>query len=385
MPREQPPLVVVDVETTGFRRSDRVVEVAAVRLHPETGEIVDEYDTLVQPGRDVGHTSIHGITPSMLELAPAFEEIVGDFARRLHGRVLVAHNLPFDRRFLQQEFDRCGVRLDPGAGICTLRATGQRLTAACDDHGVPLDCAHRALADARATAGLLARLGLDRPDDRCEPVRIGYIDRRPTKRTLRRDLADPEAPAMPRVVSRAHYPHCDEAVSLYLDALDHVLDDGVLDDEERDEMRRLAEECGIPEPVRQRAHREYFDAVVDAAKRDGVITPREREVIENLARQLGIPDAERPSITRLPEITVLRAGSRVCFTGRVVLGGIPWERDRLEALAVGRGFRVTAGVTRRGCDLLVAADAASVSGKARAARRLGIPIWSAAEFRERSR
>ncbi len=460
MPREQPPLVVVDVETTGFRRSDRVVDVAAVRLHPETGEIVDEYDTLVQPGRDVGHSSIHGITPSMLELAPAFEEIVGDFARRLHGRVLVAHNLPFDRRFLQREFDRCGVRLDPGAGICTLSgpwrksgeppsarsadrggvrggggplpaidgggnraairaagpweerpaakrnadlapsrrgvdggalfpravsATGQRLTAACDDHGVPLDCAHRALADARATAGLLARLGLDRPDDRCEPVRIGYIDRRPTKRTLRRDLADPEAPAMPRVVSRAHYPHCDEAVSLYLDALDHVLDDGVLDDEERDEMRRLAEECGIPEEVRQRAHREYFDAVVDAAKRDGVITPREREVIENLARQLGIPDAERPSITRLPEITVLRAGSRVCFTGRVVLGGIPWERDRLEALAVGRGFRVTAGVTRRGCDLLVAADAASVSGKARAARRLGIPIWSAAEFRERSR
>lgn len=385
MPREQPPLVVVDVETTGFRRSDRVVEVAAVRLHPETGEIVDEYDTLVQPGRDVGHTSIHGINPSMLELAPAFEEIVGDFARRLHGRVLVAHNLPFDRRFLQQEFDRCGVRLDPGVGICTLRATGQRLTAACDDRGVPLECAHRALADARATAGLLARLGLDRPDDRCEPVRIGYIDRRPTKRTLRRDLADPEAPAMPRVVSRAHYPHCDEAVSLYLDALDHVLDDGVLDDEERDEMRRLAEECGIPEEVRQRAHREYFDAVVDAAKRDGVITPREREVIENLARQLGIPDAERPSITRLPEITVLRAGSRVCFTGRVVLGGIPWERDRLEALAVGRGFRVTAGVTRRGCDLLVAADAASVSGKARAARRLGIPIWSAAEFRERSR
>lgn len=385
MPSGQPSPVVVDLETTGFRPSDRVVEIAAVRLHPETGEIVDEYDTLVQPGRDVGHTSIHGITPSMLELAPTFDEILGDLARRLHGQILAAHNLPFDRRFLQQEFDRCGVRLDAGAGVCTLRATRQRLAVACEDHGVPLDRAHRALADARAAAALLVRLGLHRPDDRREPVRIGYIGRRPTTRTLRRDLADSDAPTMPRVVSRAHYPHCDEAVSRYLDALDHVLDDGVLDDEERDEMRRLAEEWGIPEPVRRRAHREYFDAVVDAAKSDGIITPREREVIENLARQLEIPNAETPNLTRLPEITVLRAGSRVCFTGRVVLGGIPWERGRLEALAVGRGFRVTAGVTRRGCDLLVAADAASASGKARAARRLGIPIWSAAEFRERSR
>lgn len=100
MPSGQPSPVVVDLETTGFRPSDRVVEIAAVRLHPETGEIVDEYDTLVQPGRDVGHTSIHGITPSMLELAPTFDEILGDLARRLHGQILAAHNLPFDRRFL---------------------------------------------------------------------------------------------------------------------------------------------------------------------------------------------------------------------------------------------------------------------------------------------
>lgn len=385
MSPERPSPVVVDVETTGLGRNDRVVEIAAVRLHPETGEIVDEYDTLVQPDRDVGHTSIHGITPSMLELAPAFDEILGDFARRLHGQILVAHNLPFDRRFLQQEFDRCRVRLDPGAGVCTYRATRQRLAVACEVHGVPLDRAHRALADARATARLLVRLGLHRPDDRCQPVRIGYIGRRPTKRTLRRDLADSDAPAMPRIVSRAHYPHCDEAVSQYLDALDHVLDDGVLDDEERGDMRRLAEEWGIPESVRQRAHREYFDAVVDAAKRDGVITLREREVIGNLARQLEIPDAETPSATRLAEITVLRAGSRVCFTGRVVFGGALWERDRLEALAAARGFRVTASVTRRGCDLLVAADAASASGKARTARRFGVPIWSAVEFLERSR
>jgi hypothetical protein len=47
--------VVVDVETTGVLNSDRIVEVAAVTLSPN-GQVVDEWDTLVNPGRDVGPT-----------------------------------------------------------------------------------------------------------------------------------------------------------------------------------------------------------------------------------------------------------------------------------------------------------------------------------------
>ena len=58
------PFAVVDVETTGFspRLHDRVVEVAVVRL--EHGQPVEEYTTLVNPGRDVGPTHVHGITGS---------------------------------------------------------------------------------------------------------------------------------------------------------------------------------------------------------------------------------------------------------------------------------------------------------------------------------
>ena len=51
LPAELGGFLVVDVETTGPYNSDRVVEVAAITLSQE-GEILDEWDTLVNSGRD---------------------------------------------------------------------------------------------------------------------------------------------------------------------------------------------------------------------------------------------------------------------------------------------------------------------------------------------
>ena len=80
---------VVDVETTGVYNSDRIVEVAVVTISPN-GRVVDEWDTLVNPLRDVGPTHIHGITASMVTAAPTFDEVSGALAERLNGAVLVA-------------------------------------------------------------------------------------------------------------------------------------------------------------------------------------------------------------------------------------------------------------------------------------------------------
>jgi DNA polymerase-3 subunit epsilon len=91
---------VIDCETTGFKKSDRMLEVAVVVLDGRTLETVDEFDTLLNPMRDVGRSDIHGIKPSMLAAAPSFEEVVAGLARRIDGTVLVGHNLRFDARFL---------------------------------------------------------------------------------------------------------------------------------------------------------------------------------------------------------------------------------------------------------------------------------------------
>ena len=380
MSEKRPVPVVVDVETTGFASSDRIVEIAAVQLDPETWETVDEYDTLVQPERDVGPTGVHGITASMAELAPTFGEIVADVARLLHGSVIVAHNLPFDSRLLRSEFGRLGVTIDMGAGLCTLRATRQRLAIACDAHGIDLLHQHRALGDARATAELARALGIRDACREAMPVRIGYLRRKPGQRTLSRDLVTAGTNPMHRIVSRARYPHCDEALCQYLDALDWVLDDGVIDASERAAIRQLADEWNIPESARLDAHRSYFDNIVAAAKRDGVITRNEREVIANIARQLEIFDADIPAETAMPEVPELGIGSRVCFTGEAIVDGERWERDRLTALAAQAGFETVPAVTKKACDLLVAADVSSVSGKAKTARRFGIPIMSVSDF-----
>ncbi|MYD32673.1 MAG: 3'-5' exonuclease [Acidimicrobiales bacterium] len=170
-------IVAIDCETTGFGKHDRIVEFAAVEVDIDTGQVVDEIDTLVNPERDVGPVNVHGVTASMVSAAPTFEEVAGALGRRLQGSVLVAHNLAFDARLLGQEFQRLGTAFDPGAGYCTLRATSQKLGLACESFGIAHADQHRALSDARATAQLASLLLDDDalPSNSAEACRIGYI------------------------------------------------------------------------------------------------------------------------------------------------------------------------------------------------------------------
>ena len=122
--------------------------------------MLDEFETLIDPEGSVGPTSVHGITEAMVAGAPTFAEVAAALTDHLDGSVLVAHNLKFDRRMLDQEYERFTPRddLDWGAGICTLRLSGMKLAVACETHGIPLLGHHRALDDARATAELLRRV-----------------------------------------------------------------------------------------------------------------------------------------------------------------------------------------------------------------------------------
>ena len=203
--------VVVDVETTGFGRSDRIVEIAAVTLDPATWDTIDEYDTLINPERDVGPTGVHGITAAMVEAAPTFTEVIAAVAGRLRGAVLIAHNLVFDERMLRQEFDRRGVGIDPGEGLCTYRATKKKLCLACDEFHIPLSQHHRALADARATAELARQLRFSDQARSARAASIGTVPLAQGHHTLRRGLADAGTSPMHRVVSCASYPDCDSS------------------------------------------------------------------------------------------------------------------------------------------------------------------------------
>jgi DNA polymerase III subunit epsilon len=160
--------VIVDVETTGgsFARGDRITDIAAVRLHGD-GTVVDEFRSLVNPGRPIPSfiTALTSITWEMVRDAPRFADVAPDVARVLRGAVFVAHNAPFDWRFVGAELDRAGVPLT-GHTLCTVRMArklvpelrSRSLDSLSWFFDIPNTARHRAYGDAVATAEVFRRL-----------------------------------------------------------------------------------------------------------------------------------------------------------------------------------------------------------------------------------
>ncbi|MEE1827252.1 DEDDh family exonuclease [Streptomyces sp. BE20] len=150
---------VVDVETTGLGRSDRVISAGVYQLD-EDGTVTDHWYTLVNPERDPGPVWIHGLTSDLLVGAPTFPEIADEFAERLRGRVMVAHNALFDWNMISREFSRAGLRAPVDQRICTmvlardlrLPLPNGKLSSLARHFGVHQQQAHNALDDARVLA-----------------------------------------------------------------------------------------------------------------------------------------------------------------------------------------------------------------------------------------
>ncbi|MBW8483666.1 exonuclease domain-containing protein [Actinomadura parmotrematis] len=157
---------IVDVETSGLLAGrHRVLSVAVITAGPD-GTPAAEYSTLLDPGCDPGPVHVHGLTREVLAGAPTFEQVAGDLAGLLEGRVLVAHNAPFDHAFLTGEFGRAGVPSPIGSWLCTLMLSRRlalptpnlKLGTLAAHYGVGHARAHDALEDTRALAGVFRGL-----------------------------------------------------------------------------------------------------------------------------------------------------------------------------------------------------------------------------------
>lgn len=157
---------VVDVETTGSTRADRVMEIACV--HVADGRIGAKYATLVDPGCGIPPyiSRMTGIEEAMLAAAPRFDDIAQVVRRALHGRVFVAHNVRFDWRFVSEEMRRSRAEVPSGERLCTVRFA-KRVLPGLRRFGLDsliryydLECRarHRAWGDALVTAEVLLRL-----------------------------------------------------------------------------------------------------------------------------------------------------------------------------------------------------------------------------------
>lgn len=388
---------VLDLETTGFSatRDDRVLEVAVVLVN-EQGEVEREWCTLVDPGREVGSEQLRGIPRADLALAPSFADVAPWLARLLGGRVLVGHNVGFDVRFLRAELDRAGVSLalDPERCLCTMRLAADRLPGAsrglavcCELAGVPYDGAQSALADARASAGLLrhylAAGSLD--SDGAAPVEWAggpevaepHAVHRGDSGSLHHWLAT-LADRLPRV---SEPPQADE----YLDLLDQALLDRALSAQQRGSLLAAAQEAGLEPSDVDELHRAYLCSIARAALADAAaggrgLTDVEAAELRDIADALGLDDDDLTVALAPPGTPIQRPlmglaeGDRVVFTG-----DLSRPRDEWHGLAREAGLVPWSHVTQD-TRLLVAADPDALCGKVRTARRHGIPVLTEHAF-----
>lgn len=116
--------VCLDCESTGLLPDkDRIIEVAAARFTFD--QILDEFETLVDPQCDIPETSqdIHKISKEMIEGKPKIAEVLPQLLKMISGHILVGHGIGFDIALIAAEAKRHQIpcQIDQQPYLDTLR------------------------------------------------------------------------------------------------------------------------------------------------------------------------------------------------------------------------------------------------------------------------
>ena len=108
------PMVFIDLETTGLNPSfDRIIELSALKVHPDGSEEVKSVRLNPEMPISVGATRVHGITDPDVAREPTFRQSAKNLMAFLDGFALSGFNaIRFDRPMPRSEFARVGTQLD---------------------------------------------------------------------------------------------------------------------------------------------------------------------------------------------------------------------------------------------------------------------------------
>lgn len=401
-------IAVIDVETTGLSpwRHDRIIEIAVVVILPD-GQVIEKYDTLVNPCRDIGPTGIHRIRASEVLKAPQFADIAGDILDLLRSvHVIAGHNISFDKAFLVKEYERVGAVIPDIGVLCTCQQFGRNsLSKCCEELGIGMNGQpHRALTDALNTSRLVARLCEDDPSI-LQVHRFGDVvwPALPSLRTpvLSRDgaatAASEPSKYLQRIASQLIHDTGGESPNFlaYLALIDRVLEDRSISECEENLLLDAALNWELSKRHVESAHAQYLHHLAVVALADGVVSEAERRDLLAVARLLGQDESHLNQMleTAASQLALVNpsdkpsngaselCGKTVCFTGELLstIDGMPITREVAEGLATKAGLVVAGSVTKK-LDLLIVADPATQSGKAKKARDYGIRILADAVF-----
>jgi len=157
-----PSLIALDLETTGLDpRKDAIIEIGAVRFSGQRDEA--EFHSLINPGRPIPQEITHltGINNEMVRNAPPLMAVLQQFVDFVGESPVVGHNVQFDLGFLFQanilQYVQAIDTFEMASVLMPL-ASRYNLGGLCQQLGIPLFNAHRALDDAKMTKNLFLRL-----------------------------------------------------------------------------------------------------------------------------------------------------------------------------------------------------------------------------------
>lgn len=157
--------IALDFETAN-RQTHSACSVALTVVRDN--EIVNEFYSLIKPETwfDRFNTQIHGIREADVAEAPKFPNVWEEMAHHFtQDQLVVAHNMPFDKRILQGTLTYYGLQSPKFQTLCTVQSSrrllkelpNHKLNTVAAYYGIPLNH-HHALDDARACATILINL-----------------------------------------------------------------------------------------------------------------------------------------------------------------------------------------------------------------------------------
>ncbi len=165
------PFYVLDTETTGLGAEDEIVQIGIVDR-----DGVALMNQMIKPTIAIGPgaAAVHGISDRDVFEAPSFARVYSKLSALLAGQAVVAYNMDFDWRMLQQTAARYGL---PSVRIGKLNCAMQqyarfkglrksngrnyvwhKLGNAARQEGIEIRWAHDALDDARMTLALIHKM-----------------------------------------------------------------------------------------------------------------------------------------------------------------------------------------------------------------------------------
>ena len=157
-------IICFDTETTGLDpEEDHIIEFGAI-VYDDKGEELDQFNTLLWTPKRIPDEAyrVHGISKRQLDLSGKQWDKVGPEIAQMVASAdfWCGQNIEFDIDFLAAALRRIDIKLENKPYLDTLKVARRflpdlpkyKLANICEFIKVPLDQAHRAVHDARATA-----------------------------------------------------------------------------------------------------------------------------------------------------------------------------------------------------------------------------------------